>query len=162
MATAEPKYIYQLVTVQDVGEEPTEVVFGDSLDNNNPVYADWDADGNGHLRKIQEQDAMLQTTIKMIFTEKQASGYGTHIYDFIGVKDLSARRLSLFMDLTFGIMKLKNIIDAIAVSQNLAQSDRILTVQRLSVVEDEADPTRLNASLVLKNNDGTTTSVGVL
>ena len=162
MATAASKYIYQLVTVQDVGEEPTSVVFGDSTDSDNPVYADWDADGNGQLRKIKEQDAMLQTTLKCIFTERQANGYGTGIYDFIGVKDLSARRLSLFMDLTFGIMKLKGILDSISVSQNLAQSDRILSVQRLSVVEDETDPTRLNASLVLKHNDGTTTSVGVL
>ena len=112
MATAQPKYIYQLVTVQDVGEVPTDVVFGDSTDQNNPVYSDWDLDGNGHIRKIKEQDAMLQTTLKCLFTEKQPSGYGSGIYDFIGVKDVSARRLSLFMDLTFAIMKLKGILNS--------------------------------------------------
>lgn len=162
MPTPEPKIIYQLVTEQDIGEAPTSIVLGDSTDVNSPLYCDWDLDGNGLIRTVSKQDAMLQTLLKCIFTELQDSGYGSGIYDFIGVKDVSARRASVFMNLSISVLRLKKALSAIAQSQNLAASDQILTIQSISVSEDSDNNQRLNVSLSIKSADNTITEVGVL
>lgn len=162
MPTPEPKKIYQLVTETGVGEEPTEVVFGDSTDPNEPLYSDWDLDGNGSIRHIDREDARLQSILKCIFTERQESGYGSNIYDFIGVKDIGARRLSIFMDINFAVMGLKRIYDSITTAQNLSDVDKIKTLRSISVSEDENNPTQVNVSLTIEGSDGNLTDVGVL
>lgn len=150
------------MTETGIGEEPTEVVFGDTTDSNNPLYSDWDLDGNGRIRTVSREDCRLQSLLKAVFTERQQSGYGSNIYDFIGFKDIAARRLSIFMDLNFVVMHLRKVYESISTAQNLSDVDKIRSLKSLSVSEDENDPTQVNVNLTIEGSDGTLTDVGVL
>jgi len=161
MATPIPKKYFQLVN--DTGQNPLDIVFGDS----NPTtdvwaYCDWDLGGNGNIRVISRQDAVVQNTLKNVFTEKQPTGYGTNIYSLIGEKDVVVRRASLFMDITMAIVAQKLFSDAQAASQNLSPDDLITTVSKLVVVENPDDPSRSIVQMSLVTNSSTTIDVNVL
>ena len=160
MATPVPKKIFQLVNLQ--GDLVADTIFGDSQDSDNPIYADWDLDGNGNIKMISKEDAMLQTALKCVFTERQTNGYGSGVYDFIGVKDSGVRRLSIFMDVTFAILSLKGFMNAVSVSQNLSDYDKIVTMKSLKVLDSDDDPTMLKVSFTLESAEGSLVNVGVI
>jgi hypothetical protein len=149
-----PKKYFQLVNYEN--QNVLDIVFGESNSSTDEwYYCDWDLDGNGNLRTISRQDAMVQSTLKGIFTERQDSGYGTNIFDLIGEKDIMVKRSSLLMDLTISILAMKSFSDVEAERQNLSEYDRILTVSSLSVNEEDGSPdvTRIKLSLVNMNED---------
>lgn len=159
MATPIPKKSFQLVNTE--GQAALDIQLGDSY-NGSYRYTDLDLDGNGGIRMIKEQEATVQSTLKCIFTEKQNSGYGSNIYSFIGEKDVGARRMSLFMDVTMAILALKTFIDNEAARQNLSAEDLISTMGKLVVTEDENDPTMSKVQLTLITNAGTEVAIGVI
>ena len=148
--------------VNNVGDHVSEVVFGNARSEDELIYGDWDLDGNGFLRAISNQDALIQTTLKCLLTEKQASGYGSHIYDFIGEKDIGVRRLSLYMDISMALMTLKNFIDSEVNRQNLNPDEVISSVSNLVVTEDETDISTTRVQLKLLPASGIELPVTVL
>ena len=153
------KYIFQLVN--DFNQMPLDVSFGDSQDTDYR-YTDWDLDGNGNIRLISKQEAMVQSTLKAIFTEKQQSGYGTGIYDLVGEKDIIVRRTSLLMDLSMAVIAAKSFNDAQAVVQNLSADDLIASISKFIVMEDPTDVSKSIVKLTLLTNANTEITVGVL
>ena len=158
---ATPKKIFQLVNRH--GQEPLDIVFGDSNSSDNTWnYCDWDLNGNGHIRTITKEEATAQTALKAVFTEKQKSGYGTFIFDFIGEKDVMVRRTGLFMDITMCMLVLKMFNDEQAIKQDLSADDLLATVSQLVVTEDPTDPTTSKIQMKLLTNSGVETAIGVL
>lgn len=159
MATS--KLIFQLVN--DIGQNPLNTSFGDSQDSQGVwLYGDWDLDGNGNIRSITQQEAMVQSTLKCLFTEKQDNGYGTNIYDIIGEKDIIVKRTSLLMDITMGVIALKSFNDAQAAAQDINPEDLIATITKMVIKEDPADTSKSIVTLALQSNAGTNVTVGVL
>jgi hypothetical protein len=156
---ATPKNIFQLVNIE--GQNALDIRFGDST-NEQINYCDWSLDGNGHIRTIRQQNAMLQTALKNIFTEKQDNGYGTNIYELIGEKDIVVRRVSLAMDVTMAMLAQKGFLDAQAVTQELSADDLLATMTQLSVSEDDDDPSVSRMSIRLQTNAGQEVAIGVL
>jgi len=159
MATS--KLIFQLVNYEK--QNPLDIQFGDGdPEQGDWRYCDWDLDGNGALKTITKQEAVVQGSLKCIFTEKQDNGYGTTVYDLIGEKDVIVRRVGLFLDITMGIMAMKSFIDAQAVAQNLSPDDMIATMSKLTVVDDDTNPSISRVQMALKSNSDVQTTIGVL
>jgi len=147
--------------VNQPGDSVPNVRFGQSS-SDDIVYVDWDLDGNGFMRKTAGDDAKAQATLKMLFTEKQSNGYGAHIYDYSGIKDIGARRLSMFMDISMALLQLKANIAAEQSRQNLSDDDLITTVTGLSVSEDEEDIRAVRVKLTLQSATGAQLNLPVL
>lgn len=159
--TAIPKKYYQLVN--ETGQQPLEIVFGDSNSQEDDWrYCDWDLTGNGHICTISNQDAMVQTTLKNVFTEKQPNGLGTNIYDLVGEKDVVVKKASLFMDLTLATVTQKLKADEQASIQNLANQDLIATMSRLSVKEDSEQSGQVIIEMRLLTNADEQVDIGVI
>ena len=154
------KKIFQLVNKE--GQKPLDIQLGEPQNQDEYFYLDWDLDGNGNVRTISKQEAQVQSTLKCLFTEKQENGYGTNIYDLIGEKDVIARRMSIFMDITMAILALKSFIDSQASKQNLNPEDIISTIGKLIVSEDANKPSISTCSLTIITNDQTNIPIGVL
>jgi hypothetical protein len=134
VTTAKQSYLL----INEPGDSVDQVRFGQSS-SDDIVYLDWDLDGHGFTRKTQGDDAKAQATLKMLFTEKQPNGYGAHLYNYIGIKDVGARRLSMFMDISMAILQLMANLNSEASRQGLSADDLIATVTGLSISEDETD-----------------------
>ena len=161
MATS--KLIFQLVNQPN--QSPLDIKFGDStdtLDESGWRFCDWDLDSHGRLRTITKQEAMVQSALKCVFTERQPSGYGMDIYGMIGEKDVTVRRMSLFMDITMAMIAMKGILDAQALTQGLSSDDLLATVSQLSVIDDSTDPSTTRIKMSLVSNSGATTTIGVV
>ena len=160
-ATPVSKKYFQLVNEE--GQEPLEIAFGDS---NSQIddwrYCDWDINGQGYFRTISNEDATGQNTLKNVFTEKQPNGLGTNIYDLVGEKDIVVKRSSLFMDITMAMVTQKLKADAQAVAQNLSGSDLINTVSKLSVTDDATNPSQVNISMRLITQADEQVEIGVI
>lgn len=152
---------YSFTLVNNEGANPLDIVFGESQDTDVPIYADWDL-SSGNIRLVKKQDALTQSALKMAFTEKQATGYGTHIYDFVGENDVALRKMSLFMDLSLGMMALKSFGDSEIIRQNLQPADLIATLSQLKVTEDEDDPTTSKITLAIRTDADEEINIGVL
>jgi len=158
---ASPKKYFQLVNYE--GQNPLEILFGDSTSNPEDWrYCDWDLDGNGKLKVIRDQDAVVQTTLKNVFTEKQPNGLGTNIYSLIGEKDILVRRGSLFMDISMAILAKKLLIDEQAEKQNLEGNDLINTMGKLVVTEDPSDPTKSKVQMSIRTQSTTDVPISVV
>ena len=153
------KHSYLLVN--QPGDIVPNVRYGQSSVDN-MVYLDWDLDGDGFVRKTDGDNTKSQATLKNIFTEKQESGYGSHIYDYIGIKDLGARRLSLFMDLSMAMLIYKANLNSEAARQNLSSDDLLSTITSLSVTEDETDIRAMRIKLMLQSASGAQLPLTVL
>jgi hypothetical protein len=160
VSTGNKKAYYMLVNNE--GDNLSDVIFGDASEEDVYFYTDWDLDGNGFIRTLNNEDAMIQTTLKCLFTEKQDNGYGSHLYDFVGEKDIGVRRLCVFMDLSMALMTLKSLIDAEAIRQNLNSSEIIASVRNLVVTEDAADISVVRIQLKLLPASGIEVPVTVL
>jgi hypothetical protein len=159
---ATPKKIFLLVN--DTGEKSAlDITFGDSNPSNNEWnFADWDLDGGGNIRLIQQQDSTVQSILKCVFTEKQDNGYGSGLSNMIGEKDIIVRRTSLLFDLTMGVIALKSFNDAQAVAQDLSDDDLISSISKFEVKEAEDNPSKSIVSLTILTNSGNKVAVGVL
>ena len=156
-----PKKVLQLVNYE--GQQPLDIRFGDSSPTDDDWrYCDIDLTGNGNFRTISAQEAMVQTSLKNIFTEKQASGYGTNIYELIGEMDVVVRRIGLVMDITMSMIAMKGFLDAQFSNQELSADDLLATVSQLSVVDDSENPSTTRVKMSLLSNSGVTTPIGVL
>ena len=157
---ADDRKIYQLVN--EAGQSPLDVIFGDYETQGEYHFCDWDVNGNGYIRRIHKQEGIVQTTLKIIFTERQRSGYGSNIYSFVGEKEVGARRMSIFMDITLAIMTLKSFIDREAFRQNISADDLIATVGKLVVSENEIDPSSTKINMTLVSGSDELTAVDIL
>lgn len=158
---ADPKKYFQLVNF--AGQKPLDIVFGESnSDQDQWYYCDWDLDGNGGIRTIRKEDAIAQTTLKCVFTEKQNNGYGTNIFDMIGQKDVLVSKTSLFIDISMAVMAMKLFADAQAEKQDIPDEDLVRTVSKLVVTEDETHPTWITISMALVTNSGANVRVNVI
>ena len=158
MAT-EIKYIFQLVNV--VGQFVLDASFGDSSENDYR-YMDWDLTVQGDIRKISKQDAMVQSALKCVFSEKQLNGYGSNLYDLIGEKDIIVRRTGMLMDLSMSIIAAKSFNDSQAVVQNLSPDDLIASISKFLVMEDPDDVSKSIVKMTLLTNSNVPITVGVL
>lgn len=160
MAT-QPKKSFQLVNW--VGQKPLDIVFGESNPADDRWYfCDWDTDGNGNIRTIKQQEYVVQSSLKCIFTEKQQNGYGTNIFDLVGEKDISVKRVSLLIDITMAMMAMKLFADAQASRQELTDEDLIAAMTKFVVTEDENDPSISKVKMSLATVSGAQTEIGVL
>ena len=156
-----PKKYFQLVNIEN--QLPLNILFGDTnTQTDDWRYCDWDLDGNGHIRTIVEQDALTQSVLKNVFTEKQDNGLGTNIYDLLGEKDIVVKRASLFMDLTMAMVTQKLKADAQSSVQNIAPNDLIKSMSKLAVESDSENPSQINIQMRLLNNADEQIDVGVV
>lgn len=144
--------------------QPTlDIQFGDSQASQDKWYfVDWDLDSNGNLAMLTQQEAVVQSVLKCVFTEKQPSGYGTNLANLIGEKDVGVKRVSLMMDITMAIMAMKLFADAQASKQMLGPDDLIATMTKFAVTEDENDPSVSKVTMTLASNSGQQTQIAVL
>lgn len=160
MAT-NPKKYFQLVNYE--GQSSLDIIFGESNSSTDEWYfCDWDLDGNGNIKTIKKQEAMIQNTLKCVFTEKQANGYGTNIFDLIGQKDVMAKRISLMMDITMAIMSMKYFAKEQELAQNLSNDDIISTVPEFSVSEEEDNQSNIKIKMQIQTQSDETIPVSVL
>jgi len=157
----ETKYSFQLTNTE--GQNALDLTLGDSTEKN-WNYTDLDLE-NGSIRLVSGQEAMVQSVLKAIFTERTNGSYGSNIYNLVGFKsDIVVRRMSLFLDLSMCILNLKISLDEQAQTQNLSGEDLIATVGKLVVTEDPENPTVSKIQMSLINNDtvNNTLNIGVL
>jgi len=156
----ETKYSFQLTNTE--GQNALDLTLGDSTEKN-WNYTDLDLE-NGSIRLVSGQDAMVQSVLKAIFTERINGSYGSGIYSLLGLKDILVRRMSLFMDISMCILNLKISLDEQAQTQALSGEDLIATVGKLVVTEDPEQPTVSKIQMSLINNDtkNNTLNIGVL
>lgn len=146
---ADPKKYFQLVNYE--GQNALDIIFGDSNSSTDEwYYCDWDLDGNGLLRTVQEQDAVVQGSLKNIFTEKQLNGLGTNVFSLIGEKDIMVKRMAVIIDLTMSMLAWQALAEAQRERQDLSPSDLLSTMTKFSVKEDESNPSVVRINMALK------------
>lgn len=161
MATAIDKKSFMLVNREN--QNPLDCVFGDSNSSSDTWnYADWDLDGNGDLRTVTGKELQVQQTLKCVFTERQGNGYGSNIYNLIGEKDVTVRRMGLFMDITMSLINMKLLQDEQKEAQNLSDNDLISTMGKLIVTEDPTNPSISKIQMSIITNNETVVDIGVL
>ena len=148
--------------VNNTGDNVSDVILGDSLDSEEPNFVDLDLDGNGNIRMIEKEEAIIQTVLKCLFTEVQDNGYGSNIYDFIGEKELSAKKVALFMGLMMSIVNLKGFMDTEIVRQSLTKNDLIASIKKMVIQEDPNDISTVHVNMSILTNSSSEIGVEVL